>query len=179
MIIINPADVRSKINQQHPGELKKVITTSGGYDPLHIGHLRSILQAKQAAEEAFGYTKFPIAFILVVIVNGTNFLIQKKGFEFMPLMERIELIDGLKDVDIVTTWDQIGDDYTVNIPLQMIKPHFFVKGGDRIPGTVAEEATLQEWKGKVLYGVGGENKLQSSSSLIENVFSKSGIRLTV
>ena len=176
MIIENPADISKYVSP-----LNILIATSGGFDPLHIGHVRSIIEARSVSSQKlllydplFKYFRKE-NLRLVVIVNGTNFLLQKKGYEFMPLKERMEIIDNLKEVDFVTTWDQIGKDTTVIEALKLFRPMFFIKGGDRVPGTVAEESTLQSWGGKVIYGVGGNNKIQSSSSLVD----KSGIRLTV
>ena len=60
-----------------------IYMTSGGFDPLHIGHLRCILDTTSMADKDGGY--------VVVIVNGDGFLDRKKGFAFMPEKERAEM----------------------------------------------------------------------------------------
>jgi len=64
-----------------------VVATSGGFDPMHVGHLRCIQGAADLGD------------ILVVIVNSDGFLNRKKGFTFMPHEERMEIIAGLAGVD--------------------------------------------------------------------------------
>lgn len=134
---------------------ERVVATSGGFDPLHIGHLRCIQQSKQNGND-----------ILVVIVNGDGFLTRKKGKPFMPLAERMEIIDGLRDVNFVTTWD----DGTQNVvgALEILKPDVFTKGGDRSSADKVPEAEVCARIGcTIRYGVGGTDKVQSSSDLIK------------
>src|SRR5690349_18883891 len=73
-----------------------LITISGGFDPLHVGHLKHI-QGAALLKGTDG--------LLCVIVNGDGFLERKKGFKFMAQQERVDLIAGLKGVDIVVVWD--------------------------------------------------------------------------
>jgi len=147
-----------------------VAMTSGGFDPLHIGHLRSIRQMKIAVRDSLLLDDPTIKIIkpilTVVVVNGTNFLIQKKGFEFMPLSERMEIVRGLVGVDIVTSWDQEGADTSVIEAIKIIQPHFFCKGGDRTKESGLVEGPICETLGTtVIYNVGG-GKIQSSSELV-------------
>lgn len=138
---------------------KQIITTSGGFDPLHIGHLRCIQESANIADLGWG--------VLVVIVNGDGFLTRKKGKPFMPHNERMEIIAGLKGVDYVVGWDDGSQ--TVVGALEIIKPNVFTKGGDRSEaGVVPEFETCHMMGCKVLFGIGGKDKVQSSSSLIKN-----------
>ena len=136
-----------------------LVVTSGGFDPLHVGHLRCI----QAASRLTGKKG-----VLAVIVNGDGFLMRKKGHIFMPLSERMELISGLKGVDYVVPWDDGSQ--TVTECLRIIKPNIFAKGGDRTgPENVPEYDTCTEIGCTVVFGIGGVDKVQSSSALVEKV----------
>ncbi|MCK9355808.1 MAG: adenylyltransferase/cytidyltransferase family protein, partial [Dehalococcoidia bacterium] len=96
---------------------ERIVAVSGGFDPLHVGHVRMM----QAAA-ALG-TK------LVVIVNGDEFLKRKKGFVFMPLAERMEMVRAIRGVDEVVA--AVDTDQTVCETLRLVKPHVFANGGDR------------------------------------------------
>ena len=128
-----------------------IVATSGGFDPLHIGHLRCLQESAKLG-------------ILVVIVNGDGFLTRKKGKPFMSLEERMEIIDGIRGVSYVMSWDDGGQ--TVSGALELIRPHVFTKGGDRSSAGVVPEFEVCERIGcEVVFGVGG-GKIQSSSNLI-------------
>lgn len=133
-----------------------IVTTSGGFDPIHIGHLRCLEESKTRSDE-----------VLVVIVNGDGFLTRKKGKPFMPFEERIELIRALRCVDYAIGWDD--GTQTVIGALGILRPHVFTKGGDRSSASVVPEAEICSKIGcTIKYGVGGTSKLQSSSNLISN-----------
>ena len=138
---------------------KQIVVTSGGFDPLHVGHLRCIQESANIADTGWG--------ALAVIVNGDGFLTRKKGKPFMPLTERMEIIAGLKGVDYVVAWDDGSQ--TVTGALEIIKPNIFAKGGDRSEAKAVPEFDLCNQIGcKVLFGIGGREKVQSSSDLIKN-----------
>ena len=99
-------------------QLGKIVCTSGGFDPLHPGHTSCIIESKQ-----FGDT-------LVVIVNGDDFLQNKKGKPFMNLAIRCQIISCLRYVDYVIPFE-IKNDATVCEALKRVRPHVFTKGGDR------------------------------------------------
>ena len=134
-----------------------VYMTSGGFDPLHVGHLRCILETVDMAEQDGGY--------VAVIVNGDGFLKRKKGRAFMPAAERAEIIAGIRGVDAAIIWDDGGQ--TVIGAIADLKPDFFTKGGDRAePKDIPEWDICQEVGCKVIFNVGG-GKVQSSSWLLE------------
>lgn len=135
----------------------KIIVTSGGFDPLHIGHVRCIQQSALLDDNG----------LLVVIVNGDGFLTRKKGKPFMPHQERLEIIDALAGVDYTVGWDD--GTQTVVGALELIKPNYFAKGGDRsVAANVPEFDVCNRIGCQVVFGVGGTDKVQSSSDLIRN-----------
>lgn len=149
----------------HPNELlampkfRTCVTTSGGFDPMHVGHLRCLQESATLAHN----NKLP----LVVIVNGDGFLKRKKGFAFMPELERAEIIAGVAGVDAVVLWDD-GTQFVTGA-LEILRPVFFTKGGDRDSAANVPEFDLCERIGcKVMFGVGG-GKIQSSSDLVKAV----------
>lgn len=131
-------------------KLGKIVATSGGYDPIHPGHISCIIESKK-----YGDT-------LVVIVNGDSFLTTKKGRPFQNLETRSLIVSGIREVDYVIPFE-IENDQTVTRALQLIKPHIFTKGGDRI-----NEQTIPEWQAceenniQIITGVGHEKKWSSS-----------------
>jgi len=131
-------------------KLGRIVTTSGGFDPIHPGHISCIIQSKK-----FGDT-------LVVIVNGDAFLAAKKGRPFQNLETRSLIVSGIAGVDYVIPFE-IDNDQTVNKALEVIRPNVFTKGGDRV-----DEASLPEWKTcekyniKIEFGVGEDKKWSSS-----------------
>ena len=144
---------------------ERLIVTSGGFDPMHVGHLRCLIESADLAREIGGKTR------LAVIVNGDGFLLRKKGYAFMPEAERMEIIAGVKGVDYVVPWDDGGQ--TVTEALRVLKPFAFTKGGDRDAATNVPEFDLCEEMGtQVIFNVGG-GKIQSSSTLVNALKSRS------
>ena len=144
---------------------ERLIVTSGGFDPMHVGHLRCLIESAYLAREIGGKTR------LAVIVNGDGFLLRKKGYAFMPEAERMEIIAGVKGVDYVVPWDDGGQ--TVTEALRVLKPFAFTKGGDRDAATNVPEFDLCEEMGtQVIFNVGG-GKIQSSSTLVNALKSRS------
>lgn len=132
---------------------ERVVAVSGGFDPLHVGHVRMI-----RAAAALGTR-------LVVIVNGDDFLMRKKGYAFMPLAERMEILGALRDVDEVVA--AVDRDQTVRETLRLVRPHIFANGGDRrAEADIPEASVCGELGIEMVFNVGG-GKVQSSSELVE------------
>ncbi len=131
----------------------KTIAASGGFDPLHIGHVEYLQHAKSLGDK------------LVVIVNSDDFLVRKKGYAFMPLKERMAIIAALRCVDEVM--ECIDQDQTVCETLRKLKPDIFAKGGDRHSGNIPELAVCQECGIEIVDGLG--QKIQSSSELVSKL----------
>lgn len=130
--------------------LGKIVATSGGFDPIHPGHISCIIESKQ-----YGDT-------LVVIVNGDSFLTAKKGRPFQNLETRSLIVSGIREVDYVIPFEIKGDQ-TVSKALEEIKPHVFTKGGDRIDQTsIPEWETCEKHKIEVISGVGADKQWSSS-----------------
>lgn len=135
-----------------------IVATSGGFDPLHVGHLRCIQECRY-----FGS-------LVVVIVNGDGFLKRKKGYVYMPQKERAELVAGIWAVDHVVLYDD-GSQFVAGA-IEIIRPNVFGKGGDRsTPESIAtqEHEACAKVDCRIEYAVGGSEKIQSSSKLVEKV----------
>jgi cytidyltransferase-like protein len=144
------------------------VATSGGFDPLHVGHLRCIQDTAKIAKELQEKTSKNVA--VVVIVNDDNFLMRKKGYAFMSLEERMEIIDGIEGVDYVIPWS--SEDQTVTGALNAISPVVFTKGGDRTSSeNVPEFNACEKMNCTVMFNVGG-GKIQSSSELVAKMKEK-------
>ncbi len=130
----------------------RTVAVSGGFDPLHVGHVRMIQGARQLGTR------------LVVIVNGDEFLLRKKGYVFMPLDERMEILRALRDVDEVVV--AVDEDQTVRETLRQVRPDVFANGGDRRAEADIPEAEVCDELGiELVFNVGG-GKVQSSSDLV-------------
>lgn len=143
---------RKKTNKK-----ETVVAVSGGYDPLHIGHVRLFQEAKKLGDK------------LVVILNNDNWLKKKKGFVFMPQKERQEIIEAIGCVDkaVLTGHRPNPKDMSVCAELKKIKPHIFANGGDRHRRNVPEAAICKAIGAKMVFNVGKGGKVQSSSRLVE------------
>jgi len=136
-----------------------VYCTSGGFDPLHVGHLKCIRQTARMCQDS----RKGNAGIFVVIVNGDGFLYRKKGYAFMPHNERMEIVAGIEGVDYVLGWDD--GTQTVTGAIEALKPQYFTKGGDRDSAqNVPEFELCEKIECKVIFNVGG-GKIRSSSDL--------------
>ena len=136
------------------GETLKTILVSGGFDPLHIGHLHHLQAARALGDR------------LVVALNDDAWLIRKKNHYFMPETERAEILRGLACVDEVFILH--GDRDDASEAILSIRPDVFAKGGDRdldsLP--IAEIDACRQVGAVIACGVGG-GKIQSSSWLEE------------
>jgi len=135
----------------------KIAVISGGFDPLHSGHLSYIKSAKKHGD------------YLIIALNSDIWLSKKKGKPFMNFEERREVLINVKGVDEVVSFedDKLGscisalEDVKANFPDSEI---VFCKGGDRNAKNIPEI----EVKGiKFKFSVGGGDKLNSSSKILK------------
>ncbi len=139
-------------------KVKRVVAVSGGFDPVHVGHVRMFEAAKKLGDE------------LVVILNNDHWLRKKKNHVFMPQHERKEVIEAFTCVDRVVLTGHGADtsDMSVVRELRKIKPDIFANGGDRFADNIPEVAACNAMGCKMVFGVGRGGKVQSSSWLLTN-----------
>ena len=136
---------------------KKTILVSGGFDPPHIGHVRMF---KEAAEWG----------TVIVAINSDEWLMRKKGYVFMPWAQRAEIIKEFASVSIVTHFDDSDD--TACDAIKKFRPDAFANGGDRKKENTPEMDLCDDLGIQMLWGIGGKDKPQSSSWLVNNLREK-------
>ena len=129
----------------------KTIMVSGGFDPVHVGHIRMIREASQWGR-------------VIVIINSDEWLKRKKGYVFMPYKERAEIIGSIKGVSLIANVND--SDETVCSALRHHRPNAFANGGDRKKNNTPEMDVCEELGIQMLWGIGGKDKPQSSSWLV-------------
>ncbi len=141
---------------------------SGGFDPVHIGHVRMFQEAKKLGDE------------LIVVINNDNWKRQKRKHVFMPDYERKEIIEALAAVDRVfmsghAKHSKGPKEMGVSKELLKIKPHIFANGGDRDEkdsqnpdsSLYYDIETCKKLGIEMIFNVGHGGKIQSSSELVE------------
>ena len=131
---------------------RPTVMVSGGFDPVHVGHIRMIREAAQ-----FGN--------VIVVANSDQWLYRKKGFVFMEFPKRSEILNSIKGVILVDSVND--DDGTVCEAIRRHKPDFFANGGDRGRSNTPEQDVCEELGVKLLWGIGGDYKADASSTLVE------------
>jgi cytidyltransferase-like protein len=136
-----------------------VVVLSGGFDPMHIGHLRMIQESANMAQ------------IVVVGVNSDEWLMRKKGYVFMPCEERLEMVQGTRGVSKAMEFDD-NDNSACDLlrRVRSLWPNFkvaFANGGDRTSDNIPEIPVAEELGVHLIWGVGG-GKIQSSSDLVNS-----------
>ena len=133
---------------------------SGGFDPIHIGHVRMFQEAKKLGDK------------LVVVINNDHWVRMKKGKAFMPQNDRKEIIKALVSVDqvVISGHKENTEDKSVCDEIIKIKPDIFANGGDRKPDgdPVPEVAVCKKLGIKMVYNIGKGGKVRSSSDLLKN-----------
>lgn len=156
-------------NKNNKGKKKIVVAVSGGFDPIHIGHVRLMKEAKKLGDE------------LVVILNNDNWFKIKGREMFMSEKDRKEIIESISYVDrVVITkhkptdkiFDRTSKEYSVCKELQSIKPDIFANGGDRFLDDVPEVSLCKELGIKTVFNVGKGGKVRSSSDLLKSYSNK-------
>ena len=139
--------------------IKNVIIVSGGFDPVHKGHIRMFREAANLGHQ------------VIIGLNSDEWLTRKKGKPFMKWEERAEILESCKFVTQVLSMDD-SDDTASDIIKQVANLYknqdmniYFANGGDRKKGNVPELDVCKDLNVVMLWGIGG-GKIQSSSWLI-------------
>jgi cytidyltransferase-like protein len=140
--------------------MKKIIITSGYFNPLHIGHVNLLRGAKNLGD------------FLIVIVNNDKQVKLKGSAPFMPEKERMEIIKSIRHVDEVLLAVDKKDTSSIESLKTIAKKFpkdklFYAKGGDRHSGNIPEAEICRKLNIKIINHVGG-GKVQSSSWLIDS-----------
>ena len=143
--------------------IKNVIIVSGGFDPVHKGHIRMFREAAN-----FGAN-------VIVGLNSDEWLTRKKGKSFMKWDERAEILESCKFINQVIPFDDSDD--TANDAIKRVFDMYnadssdyniyFANGGDRKLGNVPEFDNCRELGVVMLWNFGG-GKIKSSSDLTKN-----------
>ncbi len=135
-------------------EENPTIMVSGGFDPVHAGHIRMIRAAAEYGN-------------VIVIANSDAWLHEKKGFVFMDFSQRAEILNSIKGVILVDSVDD--SDGTVCEAIRRLRPTFFANGGDRGKHNTPEQDVCEELGIEMLWSIGGDEKVAASSELVKNV----------
>ena len=140
--------------------VNRVVLVTGGFDPLHSGHIEYFRSARRLGD------------MLVVGVNSDSWLRRKKGHEFMPSHERVQIIENLRMVDHCILFNDTNDHAIEAIRnVKIMYPNsqiVFANGGDRTAENIPE---MSEPDVEFVFGVGGD-KVNSSSQLLEQWIAK-------
>lgn len=136
----------------------KIVLVTGGFDPIHSGHIAYFKSAKHLGDK------------LIVGLNSDDWLKRKKGHEFMPINERVQIVENLKMVDGIILFND--DDGSAKEAIKNVRQLYpddtiiFANGGDRTSSNIPEmdiiDANLE-----FVFGVGGEDKKNSSSWILQ------------
>ncbi len=127
----------------------RTVAISGYFDPIHVGHLEYIIEAKKLGDK------------LIVIVNNNHQCVLKKGKPFMDENDRVTIVSSIKYVDEVFL--SIDKDKTVCKSLEKIKPNIFANGGDRKNYEIPESVICNKYNIEIIDSLG--EKIRSSSDL--------------
>ena len=134
----------------------KLIVVSGGFDPIHSGHIAYFKSAKSYGDK------------LIVALNSDAWLEKKKGKFFMPFHERKSIVEAIKYVDEVISFEDDDKGSCINALEDIKKSYpdeeiYFANGGDRDRKNIPEMSVLDI---KFLFSVGGDDKKNSSSWIL-------------
>ena len=135
------------------------VIVSGGFDPVHPGHIKMFQEAASHGD-------------LIVALNSDDWLTRKKGKPFMRFSERVMVLGSIRYVSDVIPFDDRDDTACDAIrTVKLLNPEdtiIFANGGDRNLENIPEAKTCHELDVVMLQGIGGHNKMQSSSSLLSD-----------
>ena len=141
----------------------KVSLVTGGFDPIHSGHISYFKRAKDLSN------------YLVVGLNGDPWLKRKKGQYFHCFTERADIVRHLSMVDAVISWDDSDDSALGAIAkcLEISEKVIFCNGGDRIKSNIPEvKGYGDDPRVEFKFGIGGEDKMNSSSWILHYYFER-------
>ena len=141
----------------------KVSLVTGGFDPIHSGHIAYFERAKDLSD------------YLVVGLNTNEWLTRKKGQYFLPWIERADIIRHLDMVDAVVSWDDEDDSACGAIAkcLEISENVIFCNGGDRIKTNTPEITGYgDDPRVEFKFAIGGEDKMNSSSWILNDYFNR-------
>ena len=142
---------------------KKVSLVTGGFDPIHSGHIAYFERAKDLSD------------YLVVGLNTNEWLTRKKGQYFLPWIERADIIRHLNMVDAVISWDDSDDSACGAIAkcLEISESVIFCNGGDRIKTNTPEiKGYGDDPRVEFKFSIGGDDKMNSSSWILNDYFNR-------
>jgi len=142
---------------------KQVSLVTGGFDPIHSGHISYFERAKDLSN------------YLVVGVNTEEWLTRKKGQYFQSWKERAEIIRHLNMVDAVISWDDEDDSACGAIAkcLEIAETVIFANGGDRGKDNTPEvDKYGDDPRVEFAWSIGGNNKMNSSSWILHGYFER-------
>ena len=142
---------------------KKVSLVTGGFDPIHSGHIAYFERAKDLSD------------YLVVGINTNEWLTRKKGQYFLPWIERAEIIRHLDMVDAVISWEDDDDSAlgAISKCLEISEKVIFCNGGDRIKSNIPEVMGYSDDpRVEFKFAIGGEDKMNSSSWILNDYFNR-------
>ena len=142
---------------------EKVSLVTGGYDPLHSGHISNFKRAKDLSN------------YLIVGINTEEWLTRKKGQYFQSWKERAEIIRHLNMVDAVISWDDVDNSACGAIKkcLEISERVIFCNGGDRIKSNIPEiQGYGDDPRVEFKFSIGGEDKMNSSSWILDGYFER-------
>jgi cytidyltransferase-like protein len=139
--------------------MKKIVLVTGGFDPLHSGHIAYIRAARELGD------------VLVVGVNSDEWLTRKKGKPFLSAEERLAVVGELRSVDVLIVFDD-SDGSAIDAIKKVLEMFpgeevVFANGGDRTLDNIPEMA-LESERLTFEFGVGGSDKKNSSSWILAN-----------
>jgi cytidyltransferase-like protein len=138
--------------------MKNIVLVTGGFDPIHSGHISYLQAAKKLGN------------LLIVGINSDDWLTRKKGRSFMPVNERVQIIENIKAVDGVILFND--SDSSAKEAIKNVRSMFpddkiiFANGGDRTLENIPEMDTA-DTNIEFVFGVGGEDKKNSSSWILQ------------
>ena len=142
--------------------MSTVVIVTGGFDPIHSGHIAYLNAARRLGDK------------LVVGINSDDWLERKKGYVFMPFVERQTVIGNLKAVDYTFAFDDSDNSACDAINrMAMYWPFYnmiFANGGDRISTNIPELILSKKYSNRLKFefGVGGVHKMNSSSNILSD-----------